>query len=73
MRRVIAYHGWASQQWQDRVSESATHSPDYREGANAYAHRQSAIRASMREFCERSWFFVPDWVNLGDSSTEAIS
>ncbi len=73
MRRVIAYHSWASRQWQGRVSETIAHSRDYRKGANAYAYRQAAIRASMRNFCERSWMFVPDWVSLGEGSTEVDS
>ncbi|OJT08336.1 hypothetical protein TRAPUB_763 [Trametes pubescens] len=66
MRRVVAYHDWAAQQWRDRVDKLENDNPAYREGANAYALRQTSIRESIRNFCQTSWRYVPDWVALGD-------
>ncbi|EIW53788.1 uncharacterized protein TRAVEDRAFT_134057, partial [Trametes versicolor FP-101664 SS1] len=70
MRRVVLYHDWASRQWLERVDANTAQSSDYRDGANAYAYRQSAVRAWMRDFCHHSWRYVPDWVNLGEASLE---
>lgn len=70
MRRVIQYHDWASRQWLERVDQDPSKAADYRDGANAYAYRQAAVRAQMRNHCQRSWQYVGDWVNLVEASSE---
>ncbi|KAI0323812.1 hypothetical protein GY45DRAFT_1349685 [Cubamyces sp. BRFM 1775] len=49
MRRVIAYHDWASTTWLRRVRDEGA-SADVLEGMNAYARRQSALRQDMKRF-----------------------
>ena len=77
MRRVAAYHRWASDTWLNRIG-SIEGRADYIEGADAYARRQSALRLSMKAFCEHTWRFVQQWVELGcdqypDPSSEYIN
>ncbi|KAL1948929.1 hypothetical protein VTO73DRAFT_10735 [Trametes versicolor] len=68
MRRVVAYHKWVEDKWSDFVDGRFPNHLDYREGTNAYAHRQAATRASMRMFCEKAWKDVSLWVSLGDDA-----
>lgn len=46
-------------------------SDSYHEGLSAYAHRQAAIRMSMRETCTHAWRFVEQWVKLGMTLTDS--
>ena len=48
-----------------RVDAKFMDRPDYREGANAYALRQAAVRTSLRDFCKKTWQHVPQWICLG--------
>ncbi|KAI0684985.1 hypothetical protein C8T65DRAFT_712842 [Cerioporus squamosus] len=61
MRRTMAYHQWAATHWSSLVDQTFPDHPDYREGANAYALRQAAMRDSMRAFSEKSWCYVRAW------------
>lgn len=70
MRRTIAYHGWARDRWYGQLDKRFDDRPDYREGANAYASRQAAIRASLRAFCVKTWEHVRVWVCLGSANEE---
>ncbi|KAI0712134.1 hypothetical protein C8Q76DRAFT_693826 [Earliella scabrosa] len=70
MRRTITYHEWAAAQWPARVDTKFVERPDYREGANAYARRQAAVRTSLRDFCKRTWQHVPQWVCLGGADAD---
>ncbi|KAI0702837.1 hypothetical protein C8T65DRAFT_709367 [Cerioporus squamosus] len=61
MRRTIAYQEWAASSWDSYVDQRFADRPDYREGVNAYALRQSSMRKSMARFCEKSWRYVQAW------------
>ncbi|TFK80129.1 hypothetical protein K466DRAFT_504425 [Polyporus arcularius HHB13444] len=71
MRRTVAYHQWAETRWFDLLDNTFPHHPDYREGANAYARRQAAMRSSMRKYCEKSWQYVKMWVCLGTNDDDS--
>ncbi|KAI1796696.1 hypothetical protein LXA43DRAFT_1057566 [Ganoderma leucocontextum] len=58
MRRVIAFHGWKAEWWEDYVGRNYQEQPEYLEGANAYAYRQAAIRKAMRDHCRHVWRLV---------------
>ena len=67
----MAYHEWAAANWVSMIDCIFADQPDYREGANAYARRQASVRLSMRNFCEKSWRYVKEWVCLGTNDDDS--
>lgn len=70
MRRIEAYHDWNSRWWTERAGTWAradgqrmTDESTYSEGASAYAHRQAALRAALRDHCKKTWKHVPEWID----------
>ncbi len=65
MRRVLQYHEWRADWWETLSGTKYEHLPDFREGANAYAHRQATLSRALGAFCGHSWRHVKAWVCLG--------
>lgn len=65
MRRIIAYHTWHADWWEQQAVACTDLSPEEAEGAIAYAFRQSHIRLAIRDYCLKSWANVEEYVALG--------
>lgn len=63
MRRVMAYHAWHANWWEDLAFEKSDLSPPSEEGHAAYAFRQAGVRLAMRSECEHLWRNVIPYVN----------
>ena len=66
MRRVVVFHKCKAEWWEDQLGRTFLERPQYLEGADAYAHRQAAIRRALCSYCLHSWRFVPSYVACGD-------
>lgn len=66
MRRVLGYHLWHADWWEERAFARTDLSPAEAEGAAAYAFRQSSIRIAIHNHCQSSWADVARYVGLGE-------
>lgn len=66
MRRVVEYHTWHADWWEDQAVNHTDLSPEEAEGATAYAFRQSHIRRTIRDHCLNTWADVERYIMLGD-------
>lgn len=55
MRRVMAYHAWHANWWEDLAFAKSDLSPPNEEGHTAYAFRQAGIHLAMHSNCEHLW------------------
>lgn len=66
MRRVLGYHLWHADWWEERAYTRKDLSPEEAEGAAAYAFRQSRIRIAIHHHCQSSWNDVERYIGLGE-------
>lgn len=66
MRRVVAYHTWHAEWWEQQSVGRQDLTPTEAEGAVAYAFRQAHIRVAIRDHCLKVWDSVERYVSLGE-------
>lgn len=63
MRRVIAYHEWHADWWEELAFTRLDLSPANEEGLAAYTFRQAAIRRTIHNDCQHFWRNVVAYAN----------
>lgn len=66
MRRVLGYHLWHANWWEEQAFARTDLSPEEAEEAAAYAFRQSCIRIAIHDHCQSSWADVARYVAQGE-------
>lgn len=71
MRRVLAYHAWHANWWEELAFARLDLTSICEEGYAGYAYRQASIRRSMRDDCQLLWRNVAAFVN-GEVEADAL-
>jgi len=67
---VLAYLIWEGDWWEKKAGARPSLDPAEREGVDAYAYRQAAIRRAMHSNFSHLWRYVPEYVERGRPETE---